>query len=60
MFTKQHYEAIAEVLKTVGMLNSDFDSGREYIGHALMLLFQEDNPNFNRKRFIEAANLPRD
>ena len=44
MFQRRHYEAIAT---TLGLCNAD-----EKVIKRLCDLFERDNPNFNRERFI--------
>lgn len=55
MFTRQHYIAIAKILKDVRMLNAA--DQREQIGDELADYFQRDNERFDRERFMEAAEL---
>lgn len=60
MFTKQHYKAIAKIVngKTcVQLLNENpFDYLlKEQVIEALITLFQEDNPHFDPKQFIDAC-----
>jgi hypothetical protein len=45
-FTRQHYEAIAEVLRN----NED----KESIVHELIFLFKRDNARFDEIKFLEA------
>ena len=47
MFSKRHYEAIAEVLMGCDRYE-DIESG-------LADLFEDDNPRFDRDRFLEAC-----
>ena len=51
MFTKQHYEAIAECLSqsiTTDTIQAD------NIIKGLIELFKSDNPNFNEKKFLQS------
>ena len=57
MFTKQHFEKIAEILKVTGRLPSTHDP-REQIGYALANMFEANEPRFDRQRFLNAADLP--
>ena len=47
-FTKQHYKAIAEILK------AHKDDPRE-VAASLAMMFKNDNPTFDTRRFLEAA-----
>lgn len=51
MFTKQHFEALAKLIK-----NSDAKS-KYKIAQDLTKLFSEDNPRFESKRFLKACGL---
>lgn len=64
MFTRQHFEAIAEILYQYGHVvgrNNDFDQGAEWavsnVTEELANLFQKDNPRFDRQKFFEAAGV---
>jgi hypothetical protein len=69
MFTKKHYEAIASVLYNVDC-HIPIDSkkyNRVYSGRfkqllieALCVMFEEDNPNFDRERFILCSDMDGD
>ena len=66
MFTKKHYEAIASVLYSVDCYIPE-DSNRFYSGQfkqllieALCAMFEEDNPNFDRERFILCSDIDGD
>ena len=62
MFNKRHYEAIAEVITrnfcdpNKGVL---FEENPDYGMFQVELceLFERDNPNFNRARFVEACSI---
>lgn len=64
MFTRRHFEAIAEIIRSnsniVGESNS-FDKGAKYggacIAQDLSDLFKEDNPQFDESRFFQACGL---
>lgn len=53
MFTKQHYEAIADILKPYASkgMGTQAQTTSRSIALDLMDFFQKDNPNFNRKLF---------
>lgn len=64
MFTKRHYKAIAEVLRanqpdrpvstSCEGHRARFDKHRSIVGK-LAALFANDNPRFNRDRFLAAC-----
>jgi hypothetical protein len=57
MFSKRHYQAIADVLKTH---NNDIgvDEGYCYYQTMDMIeMFERDNPKFDRARFLDACGL---
>lgn len=56
MFTKKHYEAIAFVLNDARQAKAK-PSG---VVRRLADLFQDDNPHFNRRRFVEACGIIED
>jgi len=56
MFTKQHYEKIAEILASEqgsSMVNVIVYN----ITSKLAEMFMEDNPNFDREKFFKAAGF---
>jgi hypothetical protein len=62
--TKTHFEAIAAMLANRNGYNSstiDYDAGYnralENIAHDLADYFEDENPRFDRKRFLTAAGL---
>lgn len=63
MFTKQHYKAIAEIIDSntqhKGPPQNDIDEGvrrgGKYIALALADYFPDDNPLFDRQKFLEAC-----
>lgn len=61
MFTRQHYERVAQTLaETAGKFESTdagmaVDSTRNYIANELADMFEADNPRFNRTLFFKAA-----
>ena len=60
MFTKQHYEVIAKIIKDntsiAGLLTKDTDIILRYgLIYELADYFQKDNPNFDRDKFITAS-----
>lgn len=64
MFTRRHYNILADVIA------QNVDNANTYANHAVRIetlewltadligRLQQDNPNFNAKRFAEAAGLP--
>ncbi len=58
MFTRQHYKAIAEIVR-----DRTFDyHGRDYIFPALLAYdlvdyFIKDNPRFDRDKFLAACGI---
>jgi hypothetical protein len=60
MFNKRHYEAIAKVIKPHSAKNTvDTVSDDYFVGMVLSIvdMFESDNPDFDRVRFIEACGL---
>jgi len=68
MFTRRHYEAIAEVLqqrRERGKRTVDWGAYRNHMEWAggsvveqdLAMMFKEDNPRFNTDRFFLACGL---
>lgn len=59
MFTKQHYERIANVIadtKKYGNTRADGKYNiRNDIANEMADMFEEDNPRFNRTLFMKAA-----
>ena len=61
MLTKKDYKAIAEIIKIYRPDESgnDYDNGRNHgvtdVAYSLANYFQQDNPRFNRQKFIEAC-----
>ena len=53
MFNKRHYEAISRIAARKFDLG---DEAREFLG-ALATMFAEDNPAFNRVRFLAACGF---
>jgi hypothetical protein len=49
MFTKRHYEAIADTIR-----KSEFQINKGII-KALINLFSEDNPRFDKAKFLKAC-----
>ena len=54
MFTRKHYEKIADILKE--HRESNFVS-HDLLADKFAELFAEDNPRFDRTRFIEAVRF---
>ena len=57
MVLSGRHRAIADIIKLAGMIDPKLEQ-RLYIGEALVSLFAQDNPLFERKTFLDAANLP--
>lgn len=57
MFTRRHYEAIAKCIRErkEKHISRDEIPGIQAIQWELECLFENDNPNFNRERFIKAC-----
>ena len=57
MFTKQHYKAIAEIIRQA-LYNSDL-STPQYKGvvYDFADYFAGNNPRFDRKKFLDACGL---
>jgi len=57
MFSKRHYEAVAEVLKEINYDARAYDGVEmwEKIRSDLSALFESDNEKFNRTKFEEAC-----
>ena len=57
MLTRQHYSAIAVILKHTTAWAGSVEKARQQIAYDLADYFEEDNPNFNRARFLKAASV---
>ena len=67
MFTNQHINAIADIIKSNTQNEPDakvnesvatvINSGGRYIGLALADYFTDDNPRFDRQKFLEACGI---
>jgi hypothetical protein len=60
MFTKQDYKAIAEIIKEATQESHNGVVNWVHRGNLIDELadyFAEDNPRFDRKRFVEACRL---
>jgi hypothetical protein len=59
-FTRRHYQQIADAIDGA-RAGFDHDGacrfGVEYVAEALSALFAEDNPRFNRQRFMAACGI---
>ena len=55
MMSKKHYEAVAKIFRELS--KHPTNNVRHWIGYKLADLFAADNPRFNRKRFIRAADI---
>jgi len=56
MMTRKDYVAIAKVISSVPSDTPDEDAIRAAIAHELADYMEQDNPNFNRSKFIEACS----
>lgn len=64
MFTKRHYEQIAETIRQTksgrtgdALVVNAVNGVREVIARDLADLFAEDNPRFNRDLFLKACEV---
>ena len=57
MITRKHFEAIALVIRSSKGFYSDAANTRDIIARELASVFEQDNPNFNRKRFLMACDI---
>ena len=59
MFTRKHFEAIAEILRTerVGRPASH-NITVDAISHRMVEFFERENPEFSRDKFLQACGLP--
>lgn len=62
MFTARHYEAIAQVIQDVKQAHVKTydctpDATFDELVRCLANMFQDDNPNFNRARFMGKAHF---
>ena len=67
MFTRQHYKAIAEIVKqntelgecrvTLPKVSRTYRNTRHFIAKDLANYFAQDNPRFDRERFLAACGL---
>jgi vacuolar-type H+-ATPase catalytic subunit A/Vma1 len=56
--SKQHYVAIAEVLNNVGAdADDEVQDAIDNIAEDLADYFLQDNPRFDRERFLKAAGV---
>lgn len=59
-FTKQHYEAIADEVKTLVDLfednSGDIDAVQAF-AERLATVFKNDNPRFDKQRFLKACGF---
>ncbi len=56
MFTRQHYNALAQCLKDAQWnQNIEAKMGIERVAHLIADMFERDNPNFRRDLFLNAA-----
>ncbi len=63
MLTRQHYKAIAEIIKSKhpGYAQHDYYKGERNalvrVGRSLADYFEQDNPRFDRDKFLAACGL---
>ena len=59
MFTRQHYKAIAAIIRPHLLVSKIREDGAQVADIALELAdyFAQDNPRFDRERFLEACGL---
>ena len=62
MFSKQHYKAIASIIKESTMYTDDRESNFTVIPKVRLVtelchVFQEDNPLFDKEKFSKACGL---
>ena len=55
MFSKRHYEYLADWLRTGTFCTTDSSMARTLFASSLADRLQRDNPRFDRKRFLAAA-----
>lgn len=57
MMTRKHYIAVADIIKTVFCENENVLTNEALVMlvEKFCCLFEEDNPNFDRLRFIKAC-----
>jgi hypothetical protein len=56
MFTKRHYEAVAETIQQIPTAGDKLDSlRREVVANLFVATFARDNGNFQRDRFLRAC-----
>uniref|UniRef100_A0A6M3KIX1 Uncharacterized protein n=1 Tax=viral metagenome TaxID=1070528 RepID=A0A6M3KIX1_9ZZZZ len=57
MFSKQHYKAIARIIAEENNPRLLDEGARIYLCDELSILFQEDNPLFDKEKFSKACGL---
>jgi len=62
MFTRQHYKAIAEIIKThkhdlIVTYSTEYKGGKNAVVTNLADYFTKDNPRFNKDKFLIACGL---
>jgi len=55
MFTKQHYEAIANLISNLNPITEGEDDLIDVMVEEFVKLFSKDNPNFNAHKFRDAC-----
>lgn len=66
MFTRQHYKAIAEIIKTeytafdnTGEDDTEGKHATNSIAGHLAYYFGQKNPRFDRQKFLDACGIPK-
>lgn len=55
--TRKHFEALASAIKANGSLYG-YTAALDDLAKHLAHICAQDNPNFNRKRFLAACGVP--
>lgn len=55
MITRKHFNAVAKVLEATDGVH-DY-STKAFIAHSLADIFAQENPNFDRARFLKASGV---
>jgi hypothetical protein len=59
MFTRRHYTAVADAINgtPTGGYIAEREADRQLVTDALAAMFTEDNPRFDRGRFVRACGI---
>ena len=57
MLTRKHFEAIAEIIRSDKGMYEDGENMRQLIARELASLCEQENPNFDRQRFLDACKV---